>query len=510
MTRLYQPLQWVVLMTRRTCLIRSSIETNSFPSVMAVITAPSPKNTPISSAWSRLVQLTKHASKTSYANTTELSQEPKHHAPSGTFSVAPVRPIRLRRPIALSERSDCVSQHSLFPTEDMPLSRNRDQDEEQGMTRSLSTDEADSIEVCSCLVGDVPLPDGKCSLSKQCGRKPKSRLPSSGPTKTVTLSDFWGTRTEERTSTAKHVDRNVAVMDVQSTMAEINERSSKESTHHADNETGTHALRKADLTPGSDGQTQDLSTRSQNTACVPSTSTDTSIGQPKRSTTIMDSPSKDDRFAAKLTAPTEQGIQSHNHDIALNRQSLVTLDTCRNSPEVLLQRSTSTKTIPGTVKINYKSKRLHARADAIHMPEPETTYLTTPSSSQESSPTSTNTSSPSSSSSAENENDEVTNNTSPTIEFKRKAKRRLTLHSDGRSGSGDGQPPSKKTKTKTQPKKRHTVQTTLSLAIGGSAGSMRECKACDTVYNPLHPEDVKVHTKRHAEVLKLRASLHSA
>lgn len=76
-----------------------------------------------------------------------------------------------------------------------------------------------------------------------------------------------------------------------------------------------------------------------------------------------------------------------------------------------------------------------------------------------------------------------------------KTKRRLTLH----GGSYERQASHKKRKT--QPKRKDGVQTTLSLAIGSSAG-MRECKLCDTVYNPFHPEDVKVHAKRHAVVVK--------
>lgn len=76
-----------------------------------------------------------------------------------------------------------------------------------------------------------------------------------------------------------------------------------------------------------------------------------------------------------------------------------------------------------------------------------------------------------------------------------KTKRRLTLH----GGSYERQTSHKKRKTQT--KRKDGVQTTLSLAIGSSAG-MRECKLCDTVYNPFHPDDVKVHAKRHAVVVK--------
>lgn len=75
----------------------------------------------------------------------------------------------------------------------------------------------------------------------------------------------------------------------------------------------------------------------------------------------------------------------------------------------------------------------------------------------------------------------------------RKAKRRLTLH--------DTQPHHQQQKKKSRIAPKQTVQTTLALAIGGNAG-MRECKVCDTVYNPLHPEDVKVHAKRHAGVVR--------
>lgn len=76
-----------------------------------------------------------------------------------------------------------------------------------------------------------------------------------------------------------------------------------------------------------------------------------------------------------------------------------------------------------------------------------------------------------------------------------KKKRRLTLHGDSYERQ------SSQKKRKTAPKRKDGVQTTLSLAIGSSAG-MRECKLCDTVYNPFHPEDVKVHTKRHAIAVK--------
>ncbi|OBS22459.1 hypothetical protein FPOA_08796 [Fusarium poae] len=46
-----------------------------------------------------------------------------------------------------------------------------------------------------------------------------------------------------------------------------------------------------------------------------------------------------------------------------------------------------------------------------------------------------------------------------------------------------------------------TVQTTLNLS---SQAAFSECKVCNTVWNPLYPDDVKFHTKQHAAVLRAR------
>ncbi|KAH7322695.1 hypothetical protein B0I35DRAFT_186211 [Stachybotrys elegans] len=43
------------------------------------------------------------------------------------------------------------------------------------------------------------------------------------------------------------------------------------------------------------------------------------------------------------------------------------------------------------------------------------------------------------------------------------------------------------------------VQTTLDIT---AAPSFSECRICDTVWNPLYPDDVKYHSKRHAAVLR--------
>ncbi|CAK7264931.1 hypothetical protein SEPCBS57363_001332 [Sporothrix epigloea] len=47
------------------------------------------------------------------------------------------------------------------------------------------------------------------------------------------------------------------------------------------------------------------------------------------------------------------------------------------------------------------------------------------------------------------------------------------------------------------------VQTTLSLAIaGGTSASVKECKECNIVYNPLHDKDARFHARYHASACR--------
>lgn len=54
------------------------------------------------------------------------------------------------------------------------------------------------------------------------------------------------------------------------------------------------------------------------------------------------------------------------------------------------------------------------------------------------------------------------------------------------------------TATAKKKKPTHTIQTTLNLS---TKQPFKECKLCDTVYNPLHAADVKLHQLRHARLL---------
>ncbi|KAH7159630.1 hypothetical protein B0J13DRAFT_110028 [Dactylonectria estremocensis] len=49
-----------------------------------------------------------------------------------------------------------------------------------------------------------------------------------------------------------------------------------------------------------------------------------------------------------------------------------------------------------------------------------------------------------------------------------------------------------------------TVQTTLNISC---QAAFSECKVCNTVWNPLHPDDVKFHKKQHAAVLRAKRKL---
>ncbi|CAM1508972.1 Fc.00g027110.m01.CDS01 [Cosmosporella sp. VM-42] len=58
-----------------------------------------------------------------------------------------------------------------------------------------------------------------------------------------------------------------------------------------------------------------------------------------------------------------------------------------------------------------------------------------------------------------------------------------------------------KAKKQSRPKSTPTVQTTLNIS---AQAAFSECKVCNTVWNPLHPDDVKFHTKQHASFLRAK------
>ena len=60
-------------------------------------------------------------------------------------------------------------------------------------------------------------------------------------------------------------------------------------------------------------------------------------------------------------------------------------------------------------------------------------------------------------------------------------------------------PPKQQPETRSRPKQAPTLQTILNLS---SRPAFSECKICNTVWNPLYPDDIKYHSKRHAAVVR--------
>lgn len=68
--------------------------------------------------------------------------------------------------------------------------------------------------------------------------------------------------------------------------------------------------------------------------------------------------------------------------------------------------------------------------------------------------------------------------------------------------SSSSSSPSPTEKPTTKPKKKPSppsIQTTLNIS---AQAAFSECKICNTVWNPLYPDDVKYHTKTHKAVLR--------
>ncbi|KAM3511861.1 hypothetical protein MY11210_004479 [Beauveria gryllotalpidicola] len=76
----------------------------------------------------------------------------------------------------------------------------------------------------------------------------------------------------------------------------------------------------------------------------------------------------------------------------------------------------------------------------------------------------------------------------------------LQLRPKRRLGGGGGSAGSDCRRVRRKPSSAE-VQTTLNIS---SQAAFSECTMCDTVWNPLYPDDVKYHTKRHAAHLKTK------
>lgn len=416
-------------------------------------TAPhSAKVNTAASAWSRLVRLTQTASKTSRTDAVKGPQRSESLPAKRLSPTSSERPVKLRRLTTQSVSSSSRQPSSLIS--------------QQRFSLDPFQPEADCIEVCPCQEGDPCLPDGKCSFSRLSNADPASASPTHSAPESADLHPSWAGRMKGQEEVSKG-GQDVAAQspDYWAAGAEIEAQDAVAKINTLSRRT-PHVLRE---------NTEEENLEDQS-AQQPTGDADKHMVQlefkGKQPAYTADSPprvaratpvSKPRRIMSGARYRTDQDDDESNEQA--DTEELRTTTAIQGTPHT----ATPSLQEGSQDRLNRVSRR-----------EPQITQLATPTSSQESTPPAL-----------------ISGNEENELAPAPKTKRRLTLH----GSSFETQHATKKRKT--PPKRKQAVQTTLSLAIGGSAG-MRECKVCDTVYNPFHPEDIKVHAKRHAGVLKLR------
>lgn len=376
---------------------------NASPSSASTTTTPS-------SAWSRLVQITRTASESSLARSTKISSnQPNSTSPSQTHPSSSVRPAKRRRLAESPQpRPATKSFAPLSPepngTRTMVPRRSTEQ------ISCLPISEHDCITACPCRVEDVD-----CVASQQ----PKDETASDSPS----ISQHVPSNSDEFHNSAQRVSSSAGCQDdFESTKHTI-------LTHSAEKHTTQTLVHGTGLSKG---------TSTSGPCDLSGLRTEITV-EKVVSSTVNRSTTADLPVAAI-------GLQEGDQNTVNKTPRLKRDSSSSTSTDESIQLVTPSSS--PTAKQDVKTDATQAEAPKPHKSAPAP-----------------------------------------------KTKRRLTLH----SGSYDKQTSHKKRKA--PPKRKDGVQTTLSLSIGSSAG-MRECKLCDTVYNPFHPEDVKVHAKRHAVVLK--------
>ncbi|KAL2211085.1 hypothetical protein CC79DRAFT_1395265 [Sarocladium strictum] len=91
-----------------------------------------------------------------------------------------------------------------------------------------------------------------------------------------------------------------------------------------------------------------------------------------------------------------------------------------------------------------------------------------------------------------------TNTSPPPMSKQTRSSREPLEESTGSAGNAQARPASTGSKRKAS---APVVQTTLNIS---PQAAFSECKVCDTVWNPLFPDDVKYHQKRHKTMLALK------
>lgn len=453
-------------------------------SKLPVSASPHSKPNTTSSAWTRLVQTTKTASKTSRHGDAKPPVRKQFSAANTSSMAEASRPIKRRRITGPLSRSALKSAPKLSPA----ASPRQVADHDQNLACIQVTQPAPIAQSVRAgsehtqvypTTGKGPLlQEGEYNLPPSSKRQSASlSVPSSPPTH-ADLRTFWGPCAEGkkpekeraleeghelkfedagREGTAAESAGNRRTLDL------VCEGSGLDVEDELPRQLPEKALEHDETSRPAQ---QDISDIDDIVATMPTCSPSTDDFQatsekavPPRA--ISSSLRSGPRIRRRVKFEHETGRLDHGQeDIGQGSTAEEELNTAADSESKVPHASSSTP-IPG----------LHERTtDSSINRGPEPIHLTT---------------STFSTSSLTDQKE----NAAPT----RKPKRRLTLH--------DTQHQHQQQPRKRKPAPKQTVQTTLALAIGGSAG-MRECKVCDTVYNPYHPEDVKVHAKRHAGVVR--------
>lgn len=413
-----------------------------------------------SSAWTRLVQTTKTASKTLRHGDTRSPSLRRHSSQTSTASLAgSTRPMKRRRIAGPKSQSAPKSTKKLSSL--TAVSRHEAQLAES-LTRASATTtvpakesiraESDHAETCASSKEEPGSSDRECD-SPQLS-KPKSALtgvPSSAPTHSD-LRAFWSPVKEDRRSRQNGASQKSDKLEdgeapPQKEMSKSAQRDIMDTT--------SKVITKSNLrAPVEDvPATNATLTRSVHTS------------SPLRRSSRTRQRTKLEHEISRLDNQNEQKV----HAVAMDQKFHNAADSHTEDSHMVRNLSGAP---PAASKPTASTPGLHGNTFKASLNSlPEQDQIATPTS-------------PRSSTSAPDDKENASS--------RRKAKRRLTLH--------DTQIHQQKNK-KRKAAPKQTVQTTLALAIGGNAG-MRECKVCDTVYNPLHPEDVKVHAKRHAGVVR--------
>lgn len=414
-----------------------------------------------SSAWTRLVQTTKTASKTLRHGDTRSPSLRRHSSQTSTASLAgSPRPMKRRR--IAGPKSQSAPKWTKKLSSLAAVSRH-EAELAENLTRASATTtvpskefiraESDHAETCASSKEEPGSSDRECD-SPQLS-KPKSALtgvPSSSPTHSD-LRAFWSPVKEDRRSRQNGASQKSDKLEDGGALLQ---KEMSESAQRDMTDTTSKVITKSNLrAPMEDvPATNATLTRSVHTP------------SPLRRSSRTRQRSKLEHGISRLDNENER----KGHAVATDQKFHNAADSHTEDSHIVRNFSGAP---PAASKPTASTPGLHdntSKASLNSLLEPD--QIATPTS-------------PRSSTSAPDDKENAGS--------RRKAKRRLTLH--------DTQTHHQQNKKKRKAPSKQTVQTTLALAIGGNAG-MRECKVCDTVYNPLHPEDVKVHAKRHAGVVR--------